>query len=181
MKKRRTLIISLLLVAALCIGIGYAGVSTQLKIIGTASSDQQAIDVVFTNGSIKSTASTDNVVKTAIQTNSSHAYTAPAVEVKPIVKGLTHQDDSITFTYTITNNNDYAVTLAKPSITLASTTVLAVTTSMDSITTQNLGAGDSTTIDVTVKLAIVSADPITETFTVSIEAYAGNQGAVQNS
>ena len=181
MKKRRTLIISLLLVAALCIGIGYAGVSTQLKVIGTASSDQQAINVVFTNGSIKSTASTDNAVKTAIHTNSSHAWTTDTIEVKPLVKGLTHKDDSITFTYTITNKNDYAVTLATPKITMASTTVLKVTTDMDDITTKELAAGDSTTIDVTVRLATVSADPITETFTVSIEAYAGNQGAAQNS
>ena len=181
MKKRRTLIISLLLVAALCIGIGYAGVSTQLKVIGTATSSQQAIDVVFTGGEIKGATSTEEAVKTEIQTNSEHKYETPAIEVKPIVKGLTHQNDSITFTYTITNRNDYAVTLAKPKITMAGTTVLSVTTSMDDITTKELAADASTTIDVTVKLAIVSADPITETFTVSIEAYAGNQGAVQNS
>ena len=177
MKKRRTLIVSLLLIAALALGIGYAGVSTQLKIIGNASSDQQAIDVVFTAGSIKTTSSEDDTVEANILANSDAKWTADTIEVKPVVKGLTHKDDSITFTYTITNKNDYDVTLVEPDINTASTTVLDITTSFvgDSM---NLAAGQSYVLDVTVSLATVSADPITETFTVSIEAYAGNQGAV---
>lgn len=180
MKKRRTLVISLLLIAALALGIGYAGVSTQLKIIGTASSDQQAIDVVFTAGKIKTALSDDNDVKANILAKSDAAFTAETIEVKPVVKGLTHKGDSITFTYTISNNNDYAVTLVKPTVLYATTTVLKVATTFAG-ETMTLDAGKTYDLDVTVSLDTVSADPITETFTVSIEAYAGNQGNVAQS
>jgi hypothetical protein len=175
MKKRRTLVISLLLIAALALGIGYAGVSTTLKITGTASSAQQAIDVVFTEGIKKETSSVNDDVKANILATSDAAFTSETIEVKPVVKGLTYKDDSITFTYTITNKNDYDVTLAKPTITYAANTVLNVTTNFAG-DTMTLAAGAKYKLDVTVSLATVSADPVTnETFTVSIDAYAGTQ------
>jgi hypothetical protein len=50
MKKNRTLVIGLLLVAALALGIGYASTTRDLYVQGTAKTTPQDIDVVFATG-----------------------------------------------------------------------------------------------------------------------------------
>ncbi len=91
MKKRRTLIISLLLVAALCLGIGYAAVSRELEVTGTAQyqPDNANFDINFT----KST--------TSDETHSTHGFTEDVGTFA--VSGLTKKDDTVKFTFTITN------------------------------------------------------------------------------
>jgi hypothetical protein len=65
MKKRRTLIISLLLVAALCLGIGYAAIARDLQINGSANlqGDNEDFDVVFMSGEDKNDMATVTVAE----------------------------------------------------------------------------------------------------------------------
>ena len=165
MKKRRTLIISLLLVAALCLGIGYAGVSTILSVNGTAKSDVQDIDVVFSAAAV--TDSTNDSIKNATEFGNTgntdiffHAY------------GLKNANDSVTATFTIVNNNDYAVTLAEPEI-VSATTLFKV--DVGTLSKTELQPDETATFTIKVTLENPSADELTETFTVNVNAHAGTQ------
>lgn len=173
MAKRRNIIVAFLLIAVLIMGIGYAGVSTMLEIDADVASAVQAIDVVFTDGSASADPATITV---------DHGWTSDTIRVEPSISGLTDVGDEVVLTYTLSNKNEYDVTLVEPVITLASTTVLTVDVDVDGMTitgesdSMTLAAGASTTVTVTVTLKTASADAITESFVISIEAYAGNQG-----
>ena len=97
MKKRRTLIISLLLVAALALGIGYAAMSTELSITGTAHSNAttNVLNVNFT-ASEKDTSSIADPLTTATTVNNTAKQATFSVEKMA-------QGDKVTFTYTVTN------------------------------------------------------------------------------
>ena len=113
MKKRRTLIISLLLVAALTLGIGYASVSDLLDITGIVEADGSAMNTEFD----------EDVYFSAIQINDTKAgESALGTGDKPdnatfMVAGLADINETASVTYTITN--DYAdsvwVTIIEPS------------------------------------------------------------------
>ena len=189
MKKRRTLVISLLLIAALALGIGYAGVSTQLVISPTAASEVQAIDVGFTAGSVVRTTNSHQDETYTITVNDGYDEATlngdTVIRVEPSISGLRYKDDTVVLQYTITNNNDYPVNVKAPVIGLSTETVLDVTTdwgtaekTLDGI---HSGTGDNTaTVIVTIKLKNASADPITESFNITFDAYAGNQGGTQS-
>jgi|GEM_PF-2190055 len=95
MKKRRTLIISLLLVAALMLGIGYAALSRELIINSTAilSADNNDFEIVFVDGS-----SSNAMATTSVPT--------PSRTVSYEVTGLSKKDESVTLTYTVENMTD---------------------------------------------------------------------------
>ena len=92
MKKRRLLIVSLLLIAALTLGIGYAALSRELVINSSAnlSVNQEDFKILFTDAQSSSTAATASVTAGGLGGN----YT---------VTGLSKQGDTVTLTYQITN------------------------------------------------------------------------------
>ena len=92
MKKRRFLIVSLLLIAALTLGIGYAALSRELVINSSAnlSVNQEDFAILFTDAQSGSNAATASVTANGLGGN----YT---------VTGLSKQGDAVTITYTITN------------------------------------------------------------------------------
>lgn len=94
MKKRRTLIISLLLVAALMLGIGYAALSRELIISSTAilNPNNDDFKIEFT-----SAGSSDDAKATA-------SIAASKTTANYEVKGLSKQNDDVTLTYVVTNN-----------------------------------------------------------------------------
>ena len=115
MKKRRTLIISMLLIAALCLGIGYAAVAATdtLKITGSASADgtemnkQFDMDVYFsaavpddTNLEAEDATVTAEIITDAGRTD---GY---GDEATFEVAGLAVKGEYATVTYTITNDHD---------------------------------------------------------------------------
>lgn len=93
MKKRRTLIISLLLIAALALGIGYAALSRELIINSTAvlNANDEDFKVVFVSGS-----SNDAALATT-------TVTTPSKMVSYEVTGLSEANESVTLTYTVEN------------------------------------------------------------------------------
>ena len=189
MKKRRTLVISLLLIAALALGIGYAGVSTQLVIRTTAASEVQAMDVGFTAGSMVSTTKAHQEENYTITVDDGYDEATlngkTVIRVEPSISGLRYSNDTVVLEYTITNNNDYAVKVKAPVVSLPAETVLDVTTDWGTAEKTlggiHSGTGANTaTVTVTIKLNTASADPITENFNITFEAYAGNQGGTQS-
>ena len=66
MKKRRTLIISLLLVAALALGIGYAEFTSTMNVNGEIQMGGIASQVYFSNAEVNAAQSTADVVTTTI-------------------------------------------------------------------------------------------------------------------
>ena len=93
MKKRRNLIIALLLVAALCLGIGYATLSRELIISSTANlaPNDSDFDIVFTNAHTE-----DEKLATA-------SITGNGTTANYTILGLSGANDHVTLTFTITN------------------------------------------------------------------------------
>ena len=97
MKKRRTLVISLLLIAALALGIGYAALSRELMITSAAnlSPDQNDFDIVFTDATVLN--DPDNLLATA-------SVTGTGTTANYTITGLSKQNDSVTIEFTVKNN-----------------------------------------------------------------------------
>lgn len=98
MKKRRTLIISLLLVAALCLGVGYAALARDLQINGSANlqGNNEDFDITFTSGSAESEAG-DVATVTVTPGTTTASY---------VIDGLSEKGDSVTLTFVATNNTE---------------------------------------------------------------------------
>ena len=109
MKKRRTLVISALLVAALALGIGYAALSQDVKITGDIASSAVIFDVQFTSSEMEVSAVTPEY-KTEIERLSSKGTTgSPMIHLK--AAGLKEAGDKVTYTLVLTNKSDIDVTL----------------------------------------------------------------------
>ena len=96
MKKRRTLIISLLLVAALCLGIGYAALSRELIISSTAqlAPVDSAFHVVFTEAISKEPA------------KATASLTGDHTTANYTVIGLSEPGEQVTLTFKLQNQTD---------------------------------------------------------------------------
>jgi hypothetical protein len=117
MKKRRTMIISLLLVAALALGIGYAAQSGNVKVNGDVTNTPHELKLVFVkDDDVKITASSitgkDNGT-----TNSEIIVVDGAVAATFNVHDLAHKDDYVTAVFKVKNTNDYDVKLLTPTVT----------------------------------------------------------------
>ena len=97
MKKRRTMIISLLLVAALALGVGYATISSRLNVNGTAN-----IDINTDNFLVEFTGVTYDAGDFPTEGLSA---TAEGLTATFNVSALNKKDDQMVFTYTIKNNS----------------------------------------------------------------------------
>ena len=182
MKKRRTLIISLLLIAALCLGIGYASITRDLYVQGTAKTTPADINVVFTDGtSVTDAEAADVARETAIMAASSVGSTGDKV-ISFNAFGLTNPTESVTAVFHVKNNNSYPVTLTAPAVESGDSNTLnhfAVTvgklqTMVDGTATDltgNLAAGGTAFFTVTVTLnSNDSAAEISESFHVHLNA-----------
>ena len=105
MKKRRTLIISLLLVAALALGIGYAAVSGSLIIDGKVVASAQPFNVHF----IAFQAGTGTGVLTnvpEVTCDTTLSASNPAKSIMLNVRNMASAGDKVSATLTIENKND---------------------------------------------------------------------------
>ena len=109
MKKRRTLIISLLLVAALALGIGYAALSSTLQINGVIENDPANVNVVFTNSTMTATSPTDTRVQSIIDASDAGVTGTAVLSIQ--AGGLKEKGDSVTFDLEITNKGNLTVEL----------------------------------------------------------------------
>ena len=100
MKKRRTLIISMLLIAALCLGIGYAALTDTLDINGTVDVNQTAAEEAFDV----------EVYFSAAKANQDGNSASVVIEDPDManftITSLKGKDDFATFTFTIYNASD---------------------------------------------------------------------------
>ncbi|MBQ9086217.1 MAG: hypothetical protein IJY47_03420 [Clostridia bacterium] len=180
MKKRRT-IIAFLLIAALCLGVGYAGLARDLSITGKAKSTPHNLDVYFSAASIKEATvlgseAEDTARKGTIETTSG-VGTPGDITISLTASGMSKAGDKLTATYTITSDNEYDVTVAVPVITQAQGSAFKITTTWGTAAKTLTSDAPSVTFEVTVELLTPSADAINEDFTITFNASAGTQTA----
>ena len=162
MKRKSTLIITLLLIATLALGVGYAALSRDLVIEGVAKNSPTPLNVVFTDISVKD-AKTD-----AIRNATTENLGTPGdFTIGFTAANLSKVNDYVTVTFEITNKNEYAVTLEDP--TISGNAKFDVTTAWGAEGVE-LGANETTTLDVTVKLLVPTAEIISEQFQIKIKA-----------
>ena len=179
MKKRRTLIVTLLLVAVLALGVGYANYTVNLAVRGVIRANAPAPLVKFTQA--EKIAGTPSVV-------SSNDFGATAVggqEIELKLEDFKNLNDYVTVQYTITNGHDFAVTLSQPvgQLTDESGTIYNRSFTIDASGFSgvgddafddqgNLKPGKSATFTVTVKLTetFVTDSSVTQSFKVTFSA-----------
>lgn len=186
MKNRKNIVIAFLLVASLCLSVGFAALTDALNINGTISvggdndSNEEAAkewdaDVYFSN-----------VVKTS-KNGSADAdkYTVAIDTTKDVLTVnlesgcLSVKGDSVTFTVTIKNESaDYAADIAFNTPTVANSDYINVTMT-DLTTGDDIEAGSEKSFTVTVALDKTPADAITSSsfsiaFTATTAAPSGN-------
>jgi hypothetical protein len=163
MKSRRIVLIAFMLVAVLTMGIGFAAYSTTLAIHGTTQVSAEAID--FTNA-----------VQFIGATTSNEAFgtaTANGQEATFNVSGMTACNDTVTFTYTISNGSEYDVDIQiTTNPTPATPSKCTVSTALSSNT---IAAGQTITATVVVVLT-EDVDTVTAPINWTIEYTATSIG-----
>ena len=169
MKRRRTLITSLLLVAALVLGIGYAALTDVLDINGTADVNQSAaedafdMDVYFD----KAEANEDgNTASVNTNDNDKASFT---------VNTLKGKGDKATFTFTIKNDGD-GDAVVTPVFAAAdgntNPTYFAISSDWAG-QAKTIPAGGSETYTITIELLKTPTETIHGAFHVEMTAVAG--------
>ena len=110
MKKRRSLVIAALLVAALALGIGYAAFSSDMSILGEIQMGGIASQVVFSDAQVNDEASTAEVVKTTINGLDSKGLTID-------MEGFVHAGHYVIVDVTISNPHDFPVVIESFTLT----------------------------------------------------------------
>ena len=168
MKKRRTLIISLLLVAALALGIGYAALTDVLEINGSADVYQAAAEEAFNEDVYFSAAVANedgNVASVDANDNDMASFTA---------KTLKGKGDKVTFTFTIKNDGDVAALVTPTFASDGNTNPEYFAVSSDwAGQPRTLAAGASDTYTVTVELLKTPTEAIHGSFHIELTAVAG--------
>ena len=150
MKKRRTTIIALLLVAALALGIGYAALADDLFITGSAkvlannAENAFAADVYFT----KAVISADK--GTAVIGNDDNGEEKDKVTITVSDDVLAGQGDSVICALEISNVGDLDAKVKLNSIVVQNSEYFKVTTSWGNTTEQALSAGGTLNLTVTI-------------------------------
>ena len=150
MKKRRIVFLSFMLAAALTIGVGYAALSDQLTVTGSASVDASDFEEVFDIDVYFSKAvSTPELVTASIDA------TDKDEAIMTVLSGLDEVGDEVIATYTIKSDSDLTVNVT-PSVMNATGDAaytdeyFAVTLSKTGV--QTIEPNGSMDITVTVKL-----------------------------
>ena len=160
MKQKRTFLVVALLVAALSLAVGYAAITKNLAVTGSASAttNDDNFKVKFTG-----TPTTSDANKVTASITSDLAATIN-------VSGLTTTGDTATATYTIENfSAELGASLAVKTIENSNSEYFEVTASLAN---SAIAKGATTTLTVTVKLLKTPVDKQTTTITVPVTATA---------
>ena len=106
MKNRKTIIVAFLLVAALCLGIGYAALTDTLNINGTANISKSAAETEF-DEDVYFTSASGNGCSAAIADGNK-----PDAATLTITDGIGVLGDYVTATYTVQNEGEKPVTVS---------------------------------------------------------------------
>ena len=155
MKNRRTALIAFVLIAALCVGVGYAALSDTLTIGGTVAYEANAVDadVYFKAAPTEFTYSNAIAEDDASATLSTDGDT---ITVTVPVGNLLNAEDTVTFTATIVYVGEGTVEINAPEITNDLEDVFTVTTDWGTDAKQLTVAEGATeaTVDVTVTIEL---------------------------
>ena len=168
MKKRRSTIISFLLVAALLLGIGYAALTDVLDINGTADVNQSAAEEAFNTDIYFSNAVANdagNVASVDAGDNDMASFTA---------SNLKGKDDVATFTFTITNDGDVDAVVT-PTLAADGNSNAEYFSIVSDWNAQpkTVKSGESVTYTVTVTLLKTPTESIHGAFHIELTAVAG--------
>ena len=168
MKKNRTLVISLLLVAALALGVGYAALTDVLDINGTVDVNQSAaeeafdVDIRFSSAVANETGNLASVVDTDPDMASFTVST---------LKGA---NDTATFTFTILNDSDVDANVTPTLASDGNTNSEYFDISSDwAGQPRVIAAGQSNTYTITVTLKKTPTETIHGAFHIELTAVAG--------
>ena len=145
MKKRRTLIISLLLVAALALGIGYAALTDVLDIQGTAEISAGIAEEAFNQDVYFSKVEPGSGMTASIVENNNDKGTFTAT-------GFSQVGDKCSVTFTIKNDSEHYAANVTPKLLQNSNEEYFTVSSDWKSTMQTIEAGGEKTITVTVEL-----------------------------
>ena len=115
MKRRRSLVIALLLVASLALGIGYAAFTVNMEIGGNISVGAPAPAVTFS-------AVSEQVVKGGITSGNNYGKDATGGQSIDLnVGGFRNAGDQVVVTYTVKNDHDFPVSVNTPEVKYTNT------------------------------------------------------------
>ena len=172
MLKRRNAVLAFLLVAVMLLGVGFAALSNELSIGGTANATQAQLDATFKDQIGFSSFVADTCNAATVTSNTDFTDLPDAVSFT--ATGFTQNGDYVTAKFTITNNHpDLAATI--PS-TLTATVGgdearYFSATATPSATTINADGGTAT-VTVVVTMEHTPIDDADATITVSFNAEA---------
>ena len=170
MKKRRTLIISLLLIAALALGIGYAALSTELTVTGSVTNQPHPINVVYTGVTdILDEGTPDAIAASNI------ICTEDAKSATFNVAKLSHDGDYVIGKFEVINKNAYSVKMENPTVSYIGDSFYVVETywvdgsGAKQDTAPILTENQKATFCVKVMMNKITAESLSGDFTVSIK------------
>lgn len=165
MKNRRTIVVAFLLIAVMLLGVGYAAVTDTLDITGSADVNSEG---AF-NDHIKFTDAEANQDGNTASINADNADKASFT-----VNTLKQKGDTATFTFTIENSGDLAVTI-KPKLNATTGNTLPAFFEISSDWNgeeRELLANEEITYTVTVKLLKTPSETISGSFLIELTATA---------
>jgi len=145
MKKRRSFIIALLLVATLTLGIGYAALSDVLDIQGTAEISAGIAEEAFNQDVYFSEVSSGTGYTASINPDNNDKATFTAT-------GFSQVGDKVSVTFTIKNDSEHYAANVTPRLLQNSNEEYFGISSDWNSTMQTIDAGGTKTITVTVEL-----------------------------
>ncbi len=166
MKKRRSVVIAFLLIAALLMGIGYAALTDVLDITGSADINQSAAEEAYDEDIHFSAAVANDAGNTASvnsDNNDKASFSA---------KTLKGKGDKVSFTFTIVNEGDVDANVTPTLNATAGNTkpeYFAISSDWDGAT-KLLKAGESLTYTVTVELLQTPTATISGSFLIELTA-----------
>lgn len=177
MKKRRTIIISLLLVAALALGVGYAYTTGVASVNVTASNTPDAIDLEFATGGVCKIIDTEGTPEAI---GKSTVGEGGYDDISFHANNLQNTGDYVVAEFVVVNNNNFDVRVHKPTVVSQPTNFNFEIQNwqgdgddINDTTDITLAPSGTTTFRVKVSLKEASPDSITETFTINISGDAG--------
>ena len=170
MKKRRSTIIALLLVAALALGIGYAALTDDLFVTGSAdisvdkAEDAFGADVYFTKAIISADKGTATIGV------DEHNEAADKVTIAVADGVLGGKGDSVVCALEISNVGDLDANVTLDSIVESNAEYFDVTTSWGSTTSQTVAAGATVDLVVTITVLKTPTANVSTTFDLGLTA-----------
>ncbi len=181
MKKRRTLIISLLLIAAIALGVGYAATTGSVKINGDVANHPHELNLTIVAEGTPATQKTEIVEEmiggVATDTDSSVSIVTDTL-ASISVKGIAHTGDYVKAAVVVKNNNEYDVRLEAPSHTTTfpddytadMKDFFTVTYEWDDASDVVLAKGETKVLYVTVTMATTTGNTLEGDFVITVPA-----------